>query len=83
MAEGVVKGELLDEQMQYWERQLERQPAMLELPADHPRPAVQSFRGSMSCVQLDQQVSGRLRQVSRKETATLFMTLMAGFKVLL
>ena len=55
----------------------------LELPTDRPRPAVPSYRGAVGGSGLSGELSEQLRRLSRREGATLFMTLMAGFKVLL
>src|SRR5262249_54515196 len=43
-----LQGEALDELIAYWKRQLVGAPAVLELPTDHPRPAVQSYRGRVA-----------------------------------
>jgi len=40
-----LQGEVLQAQLKYWKQQLEGSPPLLELPADHPRPEVQTFRG--------------------------------------
>src|SRR6185295_17863208 len=45
-----LQGEVLERQLSYWREQLAGVPAVLELPSDHPRPAVQSFRGSYESV---------------------------------
>ena len=42
-----LKGGVLEQQLAYWRRQLEGSPPVLELPTDHPRPAVQTFRGAI------------------------------------
>ncbi|HQJ52868.1 MAG TPA: AMP-binding protein, partial [Anaerolineae bacterium] len=58
-------------------------PPLLELPTDHPRPALQSWHGQHQSFELDEEISAGLRRLSREEGATLFMTLLAAFKVLL
>ena len=78
-----LQGEVLQEQLQYWREQLQGAPAVLELPTDHPRPAVQSFRGGRQSLLLDHGVSERLKELSRREGVTLFMTLLAAWQVLL
>ena len=78
-----LQGEVLQEQLQYWREQLQGAPAVLELPADHPRPAVQSFRGDRQSLLLDHGVSEQLKELSRREGVTLFMTLLAAWQVLL
>ncbi len=56
---------------------------MLELPTDRPRPAVASYRGASESIQLSEELTQKLKQLSRREGVTLFMTLMAGFQALL
>ena len=70
-------------QMDYWRKHLGGRLPVLQLPTDHPRPAAQSFRGAMQLFQLSSQLSEALREFSRREGATLFMTLLAGFSTLL
>src|ERR1700677_1134463 len=71
-----------NEQLGYWKEQLEGMRA-LELPLDGARPGVQSYRGASRRVVLSAERSEQLRQLSRSEGVTLFMTLLAGFQVLL
>ena len=42
-----LQGEVLDQQLAYWRRQLSGAPTLLDLPSDHPRPAVRTFRGAV------------------------------------
>jgi amino acid adenylation domain-containing protein len=78
-----LQGEVLERQLTYWKEQLAGAPPLLELPADHPRPAVQSFRGAREKIAISREVLGKLKQLSREEGVTLFMTLLAAFKTLL
>jgi len=78
-----LSGPALDSQLSYWRRQLQGAPALLELPADRPRPAVQSYRGAQYYVGLSPELSARLSELSRREGVTLFMLLLAGFQALL
>jgi len=78
-----LQGPVLDQQLAYWKTQLADAAALLELPMVRPRPAIQSFRGATYSFGLDDQVSDGLRQLSRQQGATLFMTLLAAFQVLL
>src|SRR5262249_3212808 len=55
----------------------------LDLPIDRPRPAVATFRGGYAAVRIDADLTRQLSELSRREGATLFMTLMAVFQVLL
>ena len=80
---GYLAGESLERQLAYWTEQLGGAPASLNLPTDRPRPAVQSYRGASEGLQLSGELSEALRELSRRQGATLFMTLLAAFKVLL
>src|SRR5689334_2457034 len=78
-----LQGEVLDEQLGYWREQLAHAPAVLELPTDRPRPAQQSHRGAHVRLQLSAELTGGLKQLSQHEGVTLFMTLLAGWQLLL
>jgi amino acid adenylation domain-containing protein len=78
-----LTGKILESQLSYWKKQLEGIPSLLELPTDYTRPAVQSYRGARQSVDLSKQLTENLKQLSRKEGATLFMTLLAAFQTLL
>jgi amino acid adenylation domain-containing protein len=79
---GWLQGEVLDTQLKYWREQLAEVP-VLQLPTDRPRPARPSFRGAYQPIELAQPLTARLRMLAQQEGATLFMTLLAAFKVLL
>ena len=78
-----LQGEMLETQLAYWRRRFEGAPAVLKLPTDHPRPAVQTFRGAHLLHELPQKLSLALRELSQREGVTLFMTLLATFATLL
>jgi natural product biosynthesis luciferase-like monooxygenase protein len=78
-----LQGETLQRLVAYWKRKMAGAPALLELPADHPRPPVQSHRGSTVQVQLPAALVAKLRQLAAQNRATLFMALLAGFKAVL
>ncbi|HEX7330143.1 MAG TPA: amino acid adenylation domain-containing protein [Pyrinomonadaceae bacterium] len=78
-----LQGEVLDQQIGYWKKQLQGAPELLELPADRPRPAVQSHRGASAGLVLSKELTAQLRELCRAEGATMFMLLLATFKVLL
>jgi amino acid adenylation domain-containing protein/FkbM family methyltransferase len=80
---GWLTGEVLEEQLGYWRRQLEGAPPLLELPTDFPRPAIQTYRGAVEHYAVGAALTEQLRALSRGEGTTLFMTLLAAFKVLL
>ena len=78
-----LQGEVLATQLSYWKQQLAGAPPLLELPADRPRPALQTFRGASQSFTLPEELSAALKELSRREGATLFMTLLAAFQTLL
>jgi amino acid adenylation domain-containing protein/non-ribosomal peptide synthase protein (TIGR01720 family) len=78
-----LRGEALEAQLGYWKRQLGNAPEILNLPTDRPRPAIQSYRGAHCDFALPQRLSEQLAALSRQEGATLFMTLLAAWQVLL
>jgi amino acid adenylation domain-containing protein len=78
-----LQGEVLEGQLAYWKSQLGYQLRLLELPTDRPRPAVQSFRGERRLFTLPVELSESLKDFSRGEGVTLYMLMLAAFKVLL
>jgi amino acid adenylation domain-containing protein len=78
-----LAGETLETQLAYWRRQLGGELRPLDLPTDHPRPAVQSFRGGSIRLALPAATGGALGRLARQRRASLFMTLLAAFKALL
>ena len=80
---GWLQGEVLAEQMGYWREQLRGIPEIMELPTDRPRPAVQRQVGAVEGMAVDWGTLEGLKALSQREGATLFMVLMAAFKVLL
>ncbi|HVH12317.1 MAG TPA: condensation domain-containing protein, partial [Longimicrobium sp.] len=78
-----LRGEVLDRELAWWRERLAGAPALLELPTDRPRPAVQTYRGASESVALPDEVMERLHAMARDEGATLYMVLLAAFQVLL
>ncbi|HYR08507.1 MAG TPA: amino acid adenylation domain-containing protein, partial [Longimicrobium sp.] len=78
-----LDGPALEPHLDYWRTALAGAPALLELPSDHPRPAVQGSRGAAHPLALPRALVDRLAEVARREEATLFMALMAGLDALL
>jgi len=78
-----LQGAVLNEQLAYWKKQLGNNLPVLELPADRPRPLLQTFQGSTILFSLPPALSKSLKALSQSERATLFMTLLTAFKVLL
>ena len=78
-----LRGDALKGQLEYWKRQLADAPAALELPLDHPRPAISSYRGSRVNFSLSSDLAVALSKLGRTEGATLYMILLAAFQLLL
>jgi amino acid adenylation domain-containing protein len=78
-----LRGEVLEAQLSYWGQQLKGNLPVLELPADRPRPPVQTFRGAKQSLLLSKDLTRALKALSHREGVTLFMTLLAAFKTLL
>ncbi|MBW8683315.1 non-ribosomal peptide synthetase [Chitinophaga rhizophila] len=77
-----MQGEALQQKLHFWNTQL-KDLATLELPTDFTRPAVQSISGDELSITLSKTLKDDLVKLSRKEGVTLYMTLLAAFKVLL
>ncbi|HEY9694284.1 MAG TPA: amino acid adenylation domain-containing protein [Oculatellaceae cyanobacterium] len=77
-----LQGEILENQLAYWRQQLDN-ISLLNLPTDRPRPAVQSYQGANQRLQLSKSLSEALERLSQQEGISLFMTLLAAFKILL
>jgi len=78
-----LQGEALETQLAYWRQQLDGSPPILELPTDYPRCAVQTYRGAFQSLRLSKSLIEALKTLSQQEGTTLFMTLLAAFKILL
>jgi hypothetical protein len=79
----LLSGETLERLLSYWKDQLAGALPVMKLPADRPRPDVQTFRGSRQPFSVSSDVSDALELLSQREDCTLFMTLLAAFAVLL
>ncbi len=77
-----LAGEGLTGQVEHWKLRLAGAPT-LTLPTDHPRPPLPSTRGARHPVAIPRELTSALRELGRRHNATLFMTLMAAFQVLL
>ena len=67
----------------YWQQELAGELPVLNLPTDRPRLPIQTYEGASHHFKLNQELTGRLKAVAQKEKATLFVTLLAAFQVLL
>ncbi|MGB7925169.1 MAG: amino acid adenylation domain-containing protein [Pyrinomonadaceae bacterium] len=77
-----LQGEVLESELSYWRRQLEDAPDS-QLSTARARPASSRYRGAHLTFRLPDELSESLRNLSRGEGATLFMTLVAALQTLL
>ncbi|HEX6751379.1 MAG TPA: non-ribosomal peptide synthase/polyketide synthase [Longimicrobium sp.] len=78
-----IEGEVIEAQASYWRQALAGAPALLELPADRPRPARMDHTGASVRVELDETLTAALKALSRRHGTTLYMTLLAGWAAVL
>ncbi len=77
------QGERAETQLAYWQKQLSGKLPILKLPTDKPRPPIKTYRGKWHVMTMPKTLEDSLKTLSRKNKATLFITLLAAFKVLL
>ncbi len=77
-----LQGEILSNQLAYWEKKLENLP-QLQLPTDHHHTPQTTFAGSRLCFALSKDLTEKIKTISRKEGVTLFMTLATAINILL
>ncbi len=78
-----LEEERLRPHLTYWKEQLADAPALISLPTDHPRPAVQNYQGANVMCSLPSELNERLTRVSGEHRTTHFITLLSAFAVLL
>jgi Condensation domain/AMP-binding enzyme len=79
----LLQGEYLEQQLSFWREQLAGAPSVLDLPTDRPRPAMQSDNGAHEIAHLDAALTEQLKALGQQESASLFMTLLAGVQAVL
>ena len=77
-----LEGTVIEGELDYWEEKMAGVTA-LQLPTDHVRPAVQSIAGATGSFELSDALSADINALSQREGVTVFMTLLAAFKVLM
>jgi amino acid adenylation domain-containing protein/non-ribosomal peptide synthase protein (TIGR01720 family) len=80
---GWLAGAVLERQLGYWREALSGAPRLLELPCDHRRPAVKSYRGGRVARRIERELVAGLEALGQRHGSTLYMTLLAAFTVLL
>ncbi|MDO9107146.1 MAG: amino acid adenylation domain-containing protein [Methylovulum sp.] len=78
-----LSGAILHRQLDYWQQQLDGVPELLDLPSDYPRPPIMACRGANYTFTIPPDVSDSCQSLGRQQNVTLFMILLAVFKVLL
>jgi hypothetical protein len=78
-----LQGEVLEKRLAYWRKQLQDAPQRLTLPQRSTRPKVQTFKSAKHFIEVSPEQTESLRELSRREGMTLFMTMLSGFVVLL
>ncbi len=78
-----LQGDVLEKQLNYWKDKIGIDPPVLELPIDHPRPAVQTFSGNSVTHEIPAELAQKIKQLCAREGVTPFMTLLAVFQSLL
>ncbi|HET7206343.1 MAG TPA: amino acid adenylation domain-containing protein [Terriglobales bacterium] len=78
-----LSGTLLHNQLSYWKKQLAGAPTVLELPSDRPRPLASTFKGAALQSHISRELMEQVRLIGQQENATLFMTLLAVYELLL
>ena len=79
----LLRSEKIKKQEQYWINRFNGDVPILSLPTDYERPAIQSFKGDNVSIEIDKEHTLILKQIARETGATLYMTLLAVYNVLL
>jgi amino acid adenylation domain-containing protein len=78
-----LQGQRLKDLLNYWKEELKDVASALEMPTDFPRVGLPSYAGASEPLRLCSGTFGKLKEISVREGASLFMVLLAGFKILL
>jgi hypothetical protein len=69
--------------LRYWETRLSGDLPVLNLPLDRPRPIDRTYQGAIQTFSIPRDVVERLKEIGAERGATLYMTVLAAFNVLL
>jgi amino acid adenylation domain-containing protein len=75
--------EFITKNLNYWQQKLKDAPNLLQLPIDKPRPPIQTYQGAIQSFTLSKNLFWQLKNLARRENVTLFMLLLAAFKIFL
>ncbi len=73
----------IKKQEEYWLKAFEGEVPVLNLPADHQRPSIQSFEGESIDIELNYELTGKLKQIAKETGSTMYMVLLSAYNVLL
>ncbi len=79
----LFKGDSIKVEEEYWLKQFEGEIPVLNLTTDYQRPAVQSFEGDSIQFEVDNELTNKLRQISKETGSTIYMVLLSALNVLL
>ncbi|MDF2802807.1 MAG: amino acid adenylation domain protein [Anaerocolumna sp.] len=79
----MIESGMMKEQEEYWLDKLKGDIPFIEMPTDYPRPIINTYEGITNIYELDEDLSKKLKSVSLNYKATLFMTLLSGYNILL
>ncbi|MBC7910680.1 MAG: amino acid adenylation domain-containing protein, partial [Pyrinomonadaceae bacterium] len=78
-----MNSEIYQKELAYWKKKLSGAPFIIDFPTDYPRPPIQNFNGERVYVNYAKSLLDGLKELSRREGVTMFMTLMAAYNILL
>ena len=78
-----LQGDVLENQLAYWDRQLSHAPVMSTFPTDHPRPIVQTTHGKTRRFQFDRGFASQLHRYCQRQGVTPFMFMFAVWSMML
>jgi amino acid adenylation domain-containing protein len=73
----------LASQREFWKQEFSEEASVLDLPADYPRPRVKSYKGDVRSFSVNKEYTRKLRAIGEEGGATIFMTLLSVFNILL
>ena len=81
--EKILQGEEGKRLWEYWKNQLGGELPVLNLPTDKQRPAVQTYNGQTISFIINDEITGKLKEIAKRNGATLYMVLLAAYEILL
>src|SRR5579864_9213663 len=78
-----MEGEEAREELEFWKKTLAGAPPVLLLPHDHPRPAIQTYRGRSPRMEISEALQAELMSLALQQRATMFMVYATAFQILL